>query len=207
MTRDPDNTRGHRRPDEAVPPVPEVEAPDPAHDLHAVESAEEKAALAGPVWLPVRLIEWAGALVVLALMFGVSYGVIMRSAGRGVLGLLELAAIAVLVITLLGAPGLTYRDENVRLEIIDMFASERVLKVLNVISDLITLAVVLVIVYAAFTLFLTDLDRGTTMAGELGLARYWLTGMIALGFAAVAAATVRKLWHDLRGVPDRGRER
>ncbi|SDB81913.1 TRAP-type C4-dicarboxylate transport system, small permease component [Raineyella antarctica] len=207
MTRDPDNTRGHRRPDEAVPPVPEVEAPDSTHDLHAVETPEEHEALTRPAWLPVRLVEWAGGAVALALMFGVTYGVIVRAAGRGVTGLLELAGVAVLVLTLLGAPSLTYRDENVRLEIVDMFASSAVLKVLNIISDLIQLAVVLVIVYGAVLLFQRDLERGTTMGGELGLGRFWLTGMIALGFAVVAAATIRKLWHDLRGVPDRGRER
>lgn len=207
MTRDPDNTRGHRRPDEAVPPVPEVEAPDFTHDLHAVESAEEKAALAGPPWLPVRLIEWAGAVLVLLLMVGVTYGVIMRTAGRGVLGLLELAAVSVLLITLLGAPGLTYRDENVRLEIIDMFAGPRVLKVLNIISDVFQLLVVGVIVYAAVNLFQTDLDRGTTLSGELRIRRFWVTGVIALGFAMVGVALIRKLWHDLRGVPDRGRVR
>lgn len=205
MTPESDNTRGHRRPDEAVPPVREVEAPDFTHDIHAVESSEERAAMGGPAWLPVRLVEWAGALVILALMFGVTYGVVMRTAGRGVLGLLELAAVAVLVIALFGAPSLTYRDENVRLEIIDMFASPRVLKVLNIVSDLFQLVVVAVIVYAAVTLFMTDLERGTTMTGELRLKRYWLTGMIALGFAVVAAATIRKLWHDIRGVPDRGR--
>lgn len=198
MGAERDPARGHRLPGEAVAPVREIEPPDLAQDIHAVQSEESRASMSQPVWLPVRLTEWAGAALVLFLAAAVTVGVITRAAGSGIIGLLELSALGMVVLTLLGAPGMTYRDENVRLEIVDLFASPRVLRVLNILSDVFQLVVVALIIYAAYLLFEADLSRGTTVGGEMRLSRSWITGLVGVAFLVVAVTTVRKLWHDLR---------
>lgn len=191
---DEDPAGGHRRPGEAKPPIPEVDAPE-ASDIHAVPSDEEAT---GEKWWPARILDTIGGAIVLLLTIGVTYGVVMRVAGRGVLGLSELAGMAVLVIVLLGAAGMSARDDNVRLEIVDMFAKPRVVNIMSIVSDVITLVVTLVVTYAAFILFLKDMDRGTTMGGELSLSRFWMTGLISFGFAMVSVAVIRKLWREVR---------
>jgi TRAP-type C4-dicarboxylate transport system permease small subunit len=188
-----------RHPGRDEPDAVRVPAPDVALDSHLHHSDAEREALVKPAWWPVRLSEIAGALVVLALVVGVTAGVVLRASGNGVLGLVELAGISVLVMVVLGTSSLAYRDEHVRLELLDVVAGQKVARALDVFVDVVQLAVVAVVAYALQDLFRSDLSTGTTTGGELGLARSWVSGTATVGFVLVALVMVRKLTRDLIG--------
>ena len=177
-----------------------VPAPDVAHDAHLHHSAAEQEALSHRDWWPVRVPELLAALVVLCLVVGVTIGVVLRVAGEGVLGLVELASLSMLLIVVLGAASLSDLDEHVRLELIDAVAGQSLLRFLDFLGGVIQLVVVGVVVYALQDLFRSDLATGTTTGGELDLKRSWLSGSATVGFALVGLVLVRQL---IRGVLNR----
>ncbi|WP_435199183.1 TRAP transporter small permease subunit [Janibacter sp. GS2] len=184
-------------PVERVPDDLGAEASDVARAGHLHQSAAEQEALARPEWWVVRLPETMGALVVLVLVLVVTTGVVLRVVGQGVLGLIDLASVAMLLLVVMGVSSLSYRDEHVRLELIDAVVGPRGKLRLDIFGDVFQLVVVGVVIYALGTTFLSDLQTGTTSAGELDLPRSWLSGAATLGLAFVWIVLVRKTIHDL----------
>lgn len=175
--------------------------PDPDDLLaatHLHHSEAEQSALEHPDWLPAKIPETIGALVVFLLMVGVAGGVFLRYAGHGVLGLIELASLSMLVVVVLGAAGLSYRDEHVRLEIVDGALGEKGVNRLELFVDAVQLLVTAVIIYALSEVFRTDLLTGTTLSGELGIPRKWVSGVAVVCFLLVLVVLVRKTIFDIR---------
>lgn len=181
----PESSGATRLPDDSVP--------NPAHDLVAATEPDRPEA-----WLPLRVLEYVGGFVVLGMAVLITTSVIMRSMGHGLTGVIELSSVAMLSLVLLGSPALANRDEHVRLELIDMVARKNHLRMLSVFGGLVQLAVTGVLIYAAWMLFQTDLSRGTTVAGELRMPRYWVTGGALIGFLAIAVGVVARMLHELR---------
>jgi len=147
--------------------------------------------------------EALGALTVFILAISVTVGVILRYAGFGVLGLVELAALSMLLIVVLGAAGLSYRDEHVRLELIDAKIGEKNISRLELFVDAFQILVTAVVVFALFEVFRSDLETGTTLSGELDIARKWVSGTAMICFSLVGIVLVRKAVIDIRTVRDR----
>lgn len=164
--------------------------------LHHSEIAEE--AMEHPDWLPAKIPEVVGAAVVFILALGVAVGVVLRYSGHGVLGLVELASLAMLVITVLGAAGLSYRDDHVRLELIDSALGEKKVSRLELFVDAVMLLVTAVVIYSLFSVFRLDLSFGTTLSGELGIPRMWVSGVATICFLLVGVVLVRKTVADVR---------
>lgn len=173
---------------------------DLAANAHLHHSAAEEEALRHPDWLPARVPEVAGALVVFLLVIGVAVGVVLRYAGQGVLGLIELASLSMLILVVLGAVGLSYRDEHVRLELIDMVLGDKGVRRLEPFVDVFQLVVTAVVTYALWEVFRSDLLTGTTLSGELGIARKWVSGTAVICFLLVGVVLVRKLLVDVRAL-------
>lgn len=167
---------------------------------HLHYSPIDQEAIEHPDWLPARIPETIGAVVVLLLALGVGLGAILRYAGHGVLGLVELASLAMLVVVVLGAAGLSYRDEHVRLEIIDGALGERNIGRLELFVDAVMLLVTLVVIYSLFSVFRLDLSFGTTLSGELGIPRKWVSGVGVTCFLLVGVVLVRKTIADVRSM-------
>lgn len=181
-------------------------APEPDDLLaatHLHHSEAEQEAIEHPDWLPAKIPEAVGALVVFLLMIGVAGGVLLRYTGHGVLGLIELASLSMLVVVVLGAAGLSYRDEHVRLEIIDGAIGTKGVQRLEIFVDAVQILVTGVVIYALSEVFRTDLLTGTTLSGELAIPRKWVSGVAVICFVLVLVVLVRKLVVDLRVV--RGR--
>lgn len=176
----------------------------PADDLaaaaHLHHSEAEKEALRQPDWLPARIPEAIGALVVFLLVIAVAGGVALRYAGQGVLGLIELASLSMLIMVVLGAAGLSYRDEHVRLELIDSLLGEKGVNRLEIFVDVFQLVVTAVVTYALWEVFRSDLVTGTTLSGELDIARKWVSGTAVICFLLVGVVLIRKMIVDVRVV-------
>lgn len=179
---------------------------DLAANAHLHHSAAEEEALRHPGWLPARIPEVVGALVVLLLAVGVAVGVVLRYAGQGVLGLIELASLSMLILVVLGAVGLSYRDEHVRLELIDLLLGEKGVSRLELFVDVVQLLVTAVVAYALWEVFRSDLLTGTTLGGELAIPRKWVSGTAVVCFLLVGVVLVRKSLFDVR-VVRKGRTR
>lgn len=175
-------------------------ADDIAANAHLHHSEAEEEALRHPNWLPARIPEALGALVVFLLVIGVAVGVALRYVGQGVLGLVELASLSMLIMVVLGAAGLSYRDEHVRLELIDSLLGERGVDRLEILVDIIQLVVVAVVTFALWEVFRSDLVTGTTLGGELDIARKWVSGTTVVCFLLVGVVLIRKLVIDIRVV-------
>lgn len=167
---------------------------------HLHHSEAEQEAIEHPDWLPARIPEAVGALVVFLLMIGVGGGVLLRYTGHGVLGLIELASLSMLVIVVLGAAGLSYRDEHVRLEIIDAAVGKKGITRLELFVDVFQILVTAVVIYALFEVFRMDLMTGTTLSGELAIPRKWVSGVAVVCFVLVLVVLIRKMAVDLRVV-------
>lgn len=165
---------------------------------HLHHSEAEQDAIAHPDWLPAKIPEAVGALVVFLLMVGVGGGVLLRYAYHGVLGLIELASLSMLVVVVLGAAGLSYRDEHVRLEIIDTAVGRRGIQRLEIFVDVVQILVTAVVIYALSEVLRSDLLTGTTLSGELAIPRKWVSGVAVICFVLVLVVLIRKIVVDLR---------
>lgn len=188
--KDPSGDGGEQRP----------ASEDLVATAHLHHSPIDQEAIEHPDWLPAKIPEAIGAGVVLLLALGVGLGAVLRYAGHGVLGLVELASLAMLVVVVLGAAGLSYRDEHVRLELIDGALGEKNVGRLELFVDAVMLLVTLVVIYSLFSVFRLDLSFGTTLSGELGIPRKWVSGVAVICFLLVGIVLVRKTIADVRAV-------
>ncbi|MDO5683226.1 MAG: TRAP transporter small permease subunit [Propionibacteriaceae bacterium] len=176
----------------------EAAPPTPAHDLHAAIEADDGDAPPKPTWLPMRVLEWLGALVILALTVGITYSVAVRAAGHGLTGAIELAGLAMVFVVILGAPGLALRDEHVRLELADFVLGKKALTGLQWFGLLFQFLVVALLCFAMWQVLQADLRRGTTVAGDLRLPRYWVSGSVLVGFVFLGLALIKNFIDSLR---------
>ncbi|NNG18986.1 TRAP transporter small permease [Naumannella sp. ID2617S] len=172
-------------------------APNPAHDLHlAIEQAQHTAP--EPTWLPLKVLEFLGGLVVLALMLGVTTAVVLRIFGHGLTGVVELGALSMLFVVLLGAPALAARDEHVRLELVDFFTGPKVLRVLQHFGSMVQLVVTGLLIAAMWQVLQADLRRGTTIGGDLRIERWLISGFAITGLVALALGILVQWWRMIR---------
>ncbi|WP_145941913.1 TRAP transporter small permease subunit [Corynebacterium glyciniphilum] len=149
-------------------------------------------------WLPERLLEYLGAVVILVLAVFIAVTVVMRFTGHGVLGAVELSALAMVLITVLVIPAATAADDNFKVEILDMFNRPTLVVIGQLIGAVVQLIVALFLTFSALELLINDWTTKTTMAGELALHRYWLSLAVFVGFAVMLHATVFYLIRSIR---------
>jgi TRAP-type C4-dicarboxylate transport system permease small subunit len=169
------------RNNEPIAPVDLGGTMDTPHDLSS---------LPGRPLLPQRLLQGIGAAVLLALMVVVTVAVIMRYLGNGIIGVVEIASMCMVVITVLVIPAATVADENFRVEVADFFVGEKTMARLNVLSIVVQVVVSVFLAIAAVDLLIHDITTLTTMGGELSLPRWWLSLLVALGFLGVVYSTL-----------------
>lgn len=177
--------------------IAESPPPSPSHDLHAAIDAEHGEGLP-PTWLPMRILEWLGGIIVIVLTLGITISVATRAAGQGLIGVIELAGLAMIFLVILGSPGLALRDEHVRLELADFIVGKKTLKALHYFGLVVQLAVVAMLCFAMWQVLSADLRRGTTVAGDLRLPRYWVSGSAFVGFLFLGLALVRSFVDSVR---------
>lgn len=154
------------------------------------DSANETADLRGRSWLPEKVLESTAAVLIVALAAFVTLTVVLRYFGQGVLGTVELSALAMVVLTVLVIPAATAADENFIVEIVDMFDRPRLVDMARLLGAVVQVIVSLFLAFSALELLLYDWSTKTTMAGELSLHRYWLSLALFLGFAVLVHASV-----------------
>lgn len=157
-------------------------------------------------WLPERLLEYLGAIVILVLTVFIAVTVVMRFTGHGVLGAVELSALAMVLITVLVIPAATAADDNFKVEILDMFNRPVLVVIGQLIGAVVQLVVALFLTFSALELLINDWTTKTTMAGELALHRYWLSLAVFVGFAVMLHATVFYLIRSIRTIRARVRK-
>lgn len=155
-----------------------------------VGTPQDMKSLSGSVHLPQRILQGIGAALLLFLAAFVTVTVIMRYLGSGVLGAVEIAALSMVVITVLVIPAATVADENFRVEVADFFVGEKTMSGLNILSIVVQLVVSIFLATAAIDLLIHDISTRTTMAGELSLERWLLSLPVAIGFIGTVYSTI-----------------
>lgn len=178
------------------------EVPSGEEVVEELETMEIEESSDKSVWIPALILEWLGALVVIVLSVAITAGVVARFFGTGIFGVVELSAMSMVVMVLLGGAALAARDGHVKLELLDTVLRPRQLKAVNVLSDVVQIVVTAVLTWAMFSLFLNDLDRGTTVAGDVQFPRVVLAGLATVCFAVLSLTILLRLIRDLRRRPD-----
>ncbi|MGP9723904.1 TRAP transporter small permease subunit [Corynebacterium sp. AOP40-9SA-29] len=162
------------------------------------DSVNDTTDISARTWLPERALEYLGAGVILVLAVFIAVTVVMRFTGHGVLGAVELSALAMVLITVLVVPAATAADDNFKVEILDMFNRPLLVVVGQLIGAVVQLVVALFLTFSALELLVNDWNTKTTMAGELAIHRYWLSLAVFVGFAVLLHATVFYLIRSIR---------
>lgn len=178
--------------------------PTPAHDVaqdaleQLPDSANELTTLSRRTWWPEISLEWVAGLLIIILTLFVTVTVIMRFAGSGVLGAVELSALAMVIVTVLVIPAATAADDNFKVEIVDMFNRPGLVKNTRILGAVVQLIVSLFLAFSSLELFIYDWSTKTTMAGELSIPRYWMSLVIFVSFAVLVHAACLFLLRLLR---------
>nr|WP_304503805.1 TRAP transporter small permease subunit [Corynebacterium lemuris] len=178
--------------------------PAPTHDTaedaleRLPDSANETTALSTRVWWPEKTLEWISGVLLIILTLFVTVTVLMRFGGNGVLGAVELSAIAMVVITVLVVPAATAADDNFKVEIVDMLDKPKLVHAAALLGAVVQLVVSLFLAFSSLELFIYDWQTKTTMAGELSVSRYWLSLIIFVSFAVLLHATIMYLFRLVR---------
>lgn len=151
----------------------------------------------------VGLGEALAVLVTVAIMLGVVAGVIMRTLfNRPLVSVIELSGAGLLYITFLATAYLARRNEHVRLEVIDELLSARVIRVLDVIANVISLAVAAVLTYASALVTYTDLQSGTFAGGFMRIERWTIEAVIPVGSLLLTLQLARTVYRRVRDRAD-----
>lgn len=178
--------------------------PTPAHDVaqdaleQLPDSANELTTLSRRTWWPEISLEWVAGLLIIILTLFVTVTVIMRFAGSGVLGAVELSALAMVIVTVLVIPAATAADDNFKVEIVDMFNRPGLVKNTRILGAVVQLIVSLFLAFSSLELFIYDWSTKTTMAGELSIPRYWMSLVIFVSFAVLIHAASLFLFRLMR---------
>ncbi|GAA3062921.1 MULTISPECIES: TRAP transporter small permease [Actinomycetes] len=160
---------------------------DLARDMSTTsEDHQADRELAQTVWTPARWLFHLAAGTVLLLTLFVSGTVILRAAGIGVPGSVELAAASMVLLTVLALPAVTALDRNFRMDLIDLIAPARALRILDRIALGVQAVVAVFLAGTAVLLAVKDLTTGITMLGELAWPRWILTAPVAMGLLTLA---------------------
>ena len=170
------------------------------------DSANETTELSTRLWWPEKSLEWLAGLLLLILTLFVTVTVLMRFSGNGVLGAVEISAIAMVVITALVVPAATAADDNFKVEIVDMFNKPGLVRAATVLGAVVQTVVSLFLAFSSLELLIYDWNTKTTMAGELSMPRYWLSFIVFLSFAVLLHAAIFFLVQLLRSRGDNGTE-
>lgn len=146
--------------------------------------------LSSPTYLPQRVLQGIGAALLLVLSAFITVAVILRYTGNGIIGAVEIAALLMVVITVLVIPAATAADENFRVEVADFFVREKGLRALDALSLVVQLLVAFFLAVAALDLLINDIATRTTMGGELELPRWLLSLPVAAGFVGIVYSTI-----------------
>ena len=150
------------------------------------------------VWALALVPEWLGAVVLMTLTVAITTGVVARLAGHAITGIVELAGASMVVMVILGTAAVAMRDGHVRLEIIDPLLTGKSLKGVNLFSLTVQIAVSAALSWACWSTFLKDIDRGTTLPGELAFPRMYVSGIVAVCCVVLLLSLIRRLLTDVR---------
>lgn len=170
------------------------------------DSANETTELSTRLWWPEKSLEWLAGLLLLILTLFVTVTVLMRFSGNGVLGAVEISAIAMVVITALVVPAATAADDNFKVEIVDMFNKPGLVRAATVLGAVVQMIVSLFLAFSSLELLIYDWNTKTTMAGELSMPRYLLSFIVFISFAVLLHATILFLVQLLRSRGSNGTE-
>jgi TRAP-type C4-dicarboxylate transport system permease small subunit len=162
------------------------------------DTVNDAGELTSRTWIPERALERLAAFLLLILTLYVAGTVIMRETGNGVLGAVEVSALAMVFVTALVVPSSTAADENFKVEILDMLNRPRLVDYAQVLGCCVQFLVALFLAFSTFELVVNDLTTKTTMAGELALPRWWLSLVLFVSFAVLVHASTVRLFRSVR---------
>lgn len=174
----------------------------PAGPLKGDLATDEKFDLVGQGDLLDRLVGLGQALaafMVVAIMLGVVVGVLTRTLfNRPLVSVIELSGAGLLYITFLATAYLAKRDKHVRLEVIDELLPHRVIGVLEVVANTISLAVAALLTYASALITWRDYQAGTFVGGFLDMERWTIEIVIPVGSLLLTLQFGRTLYRRVR---------
>jgi TRAP-type C4-dicarboxylate transport system permease small subunit len=144
------------------------------------------------------------ALLLLAMVVLTTGDILLRNFGRGGFAWAnEVSEYALYLMTLLTAPWLLRRGQHVRLDLLLVFVRPRLAWLMELMGDVVGLAVSLALVRYGFIMTHESLRLGSITIKNLVFPEWWLLAPLPIAFALIAIEFVFRL-HRLAG-GERGR--
>ncbi|GAA5232235.1 TRAP transporter small permease [Verticiella sediminum] len=133
------------------------------------------------------------ALLVGVMTALVSYDVIVRNLGLGSLDwVLEVSEYMLPVIICASAPWLMYRNQHIRLDVLNMVLPTRVLRRIDRYAASVGAVVSLIFAWYALLLLLDSRAAGSLVMKSLVFPEWWLFVPVPIGFGALAVECARR---------------
>lgn len=146
----------------------------------------------------IRFCTFVGALAIAVMMLATCWDIVARwAANRPLHGVVELVEIMVLASAMLGLPEAFLRDEQIRVDLVDGFLSQRALTLLKIVALLLSVVLLALISVNVYQPML-DAYRFGDLKYDLGLPVYPLYGLIIFAFAASILGCAAALLRELR---------
>ena len=139
-----------------------------------------------------RLLTWVGGLALMLMTLWTVTDVITRYAlAKPLKGSIDLVEATLVLVVFLALPECFREDEQVTVDLVDHFASERVVAVLKLIASFATTLFLVLLCYTGIQPFLDALKFGD-LKPDLPIPIYWLLGAIEVAIALSIIVLVGK---------------
>jgi len=146
----------------------------------------------------IRFCTFVGALAIAVMMLATCWDIVARwAANKPLHGVVELVEIMVLASAILGLPEAFLRDEQIRVDLVDSFLSQRALTLLKIVALLLSVVLLALISVNVYQPML-DAYRFGDLKYDLGLPVYPLYGLIIFAFSASILSCAAALLRELR---------
>jgi len=134
------------------------------------------------------------AVLLGAMALLVTLDVVMRNVGLGTIAWVnEVSEYSLPVATLLIAPWLLYRNENVRLDVLLHAVPRKLSRVLERSCDVVGIAICAVFVWYSIRLILDSSRIGSMMVKTLAIPEWWQYALVPVCFSLLAVEFARRL--------------
>jgi TRAP-type C4-dicarboxylate transport system permease small subunit len=150
-----------------------------------------------------RFLAWlaaAGAVILFAMVAGVTAEVVMRSTiNRTIPGIIDLTEIGIYAMTVLIAPWLLGQGQHIRMEFMLTMIPRRVAWACELIGDCVGILVCLFLTWYGFKATFLSLTQNYVIFKSLTYPEWWILAPMPVAFLLLTVEFVRRLVRLLRG--------
>lgn len=146
-----------------------------------------------------RVLTGIAGLALLIMMLATGWDVVARALfNRPLHGVVEIVEIMVLMVAFLGLPEAFLRDENVKVDLVDMLLAERLFRVVRVLALVLTVAFLALLAWNLLSP-MSDAYLFGDIKPDLRIPLYPLYGAVFVSIAASIVTTLTVIFRELGG--------